>query len=232
MRRLIACFLLVAALVAGSVVPTHAQSNDVATDPETLVRNQVDALMTILDDTRLIQPENREELESQLIAEFEDLFVFDEMTRRALGAHARSLDEDQLNELSGVFEKLLKEIYVSRLTSHLSAEGDTAEIVSIELTGTQKRGRYAKVNSVATFRKGEETTTFEINYKMVNRGEGWHIYDVEIEGVSLISNYRSQFANVLTNNSYETLVEQLREKLDQKRQTTAEDLTDTAASSS
>lgn len=212
---LLVFLLSVGLLTMGITSPALSQSE---TTPETLIQNQVDALLTILDDTELTQPENREELKSQLINEFEPLFVFREMTQRALGANARSLSDQQVDELTTVFKNLLEEIYVSRLTSHLSTEGDTAEIESIEITGTDRQGPYARVNSTATFRKGENRTTFKLNYKMVNRDNGWKIYDVEIEGVSLISNYRSQFSNILTNHSYETLLSRLKEKLEQQRQ--------------
>lgn len=201
------------------------------TPPNEVIQDQVDSFLVLLDDKSLIKPENHDLLKEKLIQKFEPMFAFREMTLRALGTHGRQLDDGQIDEVATVFRNLLEEIYVSRLTGHLTASEDTTVIDSINVTDTEKRGSYARVNSSVLLRKGNETSELGLNYKMVNRGDEWKIYDVEIEGVSLIANYRSQFSNILANESVDVLLKRLKEKLEQKREQDGTSHSDTTSDS-
>ena len=75
-------------------------------------------------------------------------------------------------------------------------------------------GSYAEVGSKMRTSKGEE---FTINYKLHRVGENWKVYDLVIENVSLMNNYRSQFNRILTNSTYDELVSRIKAKVSDKR---------------
>jgi phospholipid transport system substrate-binding protein len=79
--------------------------------------------------------------------------------------------------------------------------------------GETKEGDYASVRVKIVTKKGED---IPVEYRLKREGEGWFIYDVSIEGVSLVNNYRIQFHSIISQSSYENLVKRLKEKVELK----------------
>lgn len=175
------------------------------TAPEAVIKDRVDRVLQILDNEEIVRSDTR--LRKEVTKTLEPLFDFNEMTLRALGAHGRKLNQQQISRLTTAFKNLLENIYVARFTPHFSGDGNSIELKEINIFPGERRGPYARVLSDVILTRGGETQIINLNFRMVNRGNGWHIYDLEIEGVSLISNYRSQFANILTNHSFDYLLE-------------------------
>lgn len=169
--------------------------------PTDQVRSTVDKALTVLKDPRLKSEartqERRDKLRQILYARFD----FAEMAKRSLGSHWRRRTPQEQEEFVRLFTALLERAYIDRIESY---NEETFQYLRELLDGS-----YAEVESRILTRKGEE---FTILYKThVVKGE-WKVYDVVIENISLVNNYRSQFNRVVTNSSYEELIHRLKEK--------------------
>ena len=212
-----AVMILALSILVGS---TAVQANDKA--PNKLIQERINRVLTILHDSK--RGDSEQKLHEKLRKTLEPVIDFNEMTRRSLGAHGRKLTDGQIEDLTQAFKKLLEQVYIGRFTSHLSDTGpDSLKLEDIEVKGQEKKGSYARVFSDVIFRRNNTRSNISLNYRMVNRGNGWHIYDLEIEGVSLVSNYRSQFSNTLTNHSFEYLLNALEKKSEKAQEKPIDD---------
>ncbi len=128
-----------------------------------------------------------------------EIFDFTEMARRTLGPHWRPLTPAQREEFVALFTDLLEDAYVSRIEQY---RGEPIAYVGETIDGDR-----AVVRSKIVTAQGTEVP---IEYRMQQDGDRWEVYDVVIEGVSLVSNYRSQFNRIIRTSSYEDLVQRLR----------------------
>ena len=121
-----------------------------------------------------------------------------------LTGSARTPEEQ--TEFIKVFSDLLEQTYVDKIESYNNEK--------FIYTNERIDGSYAEVSSKMRTSKGEE---FTINYKLHRVGEDWRVYDLVIENVSLMNNYRSQFNRILTNSTYDELVSRIKAKVSDKR---------------
>jgi phospholipid transport system substrate-binding protein len=134
----------------------------------------------------------------------DDIFDFQEISRRALARHWQTLNDKQREEFVMLFADLLERSYISK----------------IELYGGEKilyaneriDGDVATVGTRIITKNG---TDVPVDYRMLKRGPRWMVYDVNIEGVSLVSNYRTQFNKIIQTASYDELVHKLKTKQDE-----------------
>ncbi|HEX9442746.1 MAG TPA: ABC transporter substrate-binding protein, partial [Candidatus Binatia bacterium] len=128
-------------------------------------------------------------------------FDFDEMARRSLGAHWRSLDARQQREFVAAFTDLLEATYAKHI--------DLYDGQRVAYTGEKVDEDFAEVNTKLVGKKGE---SYAIDYKLHRAGGKWKIYDVVAEGISVVNNYRSQFNRVMANSTIDALIKKMREK--------------------
>lgn len=169
--------------------------------PTDQIKTTVDKALVVLRDPRFKPAaktkERRDQLRQILFARFD----FTEMARRALGANWRRRTAQEQEEFVRLFTELLERAYTDTIESYTDEK--------IVYVGEKQDGNYAEVNSKILTSKGQE---FTIDYKtQVVAGE-WKVYDVVVENISMVNNFRSQFNRVINNNSYEELVRRLREK--------------------
>jgi phospholipid transport system substrate-binding protein len=134
----------------------------------------------------------------------DDIFDFNEISRRALARHWQTLSEKQREEFVALFADLLERSYISK----------------IELYGGEKiiygnERMDGDLATVATRIITKNGTDVPVEYRMHKKGERWLVYDVNIEGVSLVSNYRTQFNKIIQTASYNDLVQKLKTKQDE-----------------
>ena len=134
-------------------------------------------------------------------AVFLPLFDFPEMARRSLGAHWRRRTPEERQEFTRLFGALLEKTYTSRIAGFRSQR--------VHFTGEEVDGRYAQVETRIVDREGRR---FDLDYRLhrVEAAGKWLIYDIVIQGISLVNNYRAQFNRVINRSSYESLVAKLR----------------------
>jgi phospholipid transport system substrate-binding protein len=170
--------------------------------PTEQIRGTVDQVIAILADpslkTESKQKERREQLRRVIFARFD----FAEMARRSLGAEWRRRTPAEQQEFINIFTDLLQDNYIGTIESYSGDKvGYNRE--------TQEKDN-AEVQTTLTTTKGE--AAYSINYRLRLVDKDWKVYDVIIENISVVNNYRSQFNRVISKSSYEELVRAMKEK--------------------
>lgn len=180
-----------------------------AGEPLDRIRETVTDVLAILEDEALQSPENQPLRREKLRQAVHQRFGFEEMARRSLGRHWRDLNAEQRQEFVGLFSDLLERSYIGKI------EGTGAGSQVDYPRETIDEEGYASVLTLITNRLGSQ---IDVEYRLLqpDGGTPWEVYDVVIEGVSLISNYRTQFNNIIHRTSYDGLVKQLRLKQEQE----------------
>lgn len=166
-----------------------------------LLMETIDKGFAILKDTSLKGEEKVQERRQMLWKEISPIFNFDEMSKRALGQHWKSRTPEEKREFVELFTTIMKDAYIGKTDTY---SGEKVVIVS-----EKQDKKYATVQTKIITNKGTEVS---VDYNMLNNPGGWAIYDVIIEGVSLVNNYRSQFNNILIKSSYKELVQKIKAK--------------------
>jgi phospholipid transport system substrate-binding protein len=133
-----------------------------------------------------------------------DIFDFGEISRRSLARHWQGLSDRDREEFIVLFGDLLERSYVSRIEQYGGEK--------IQYTGEKVEGDLAVVSSKIIAKGGTEVP---VDYRMLRRGDRWLVYDVSIEGVSLVANYRTQFNKIIQTSSYKDLVKKMKAKQDE-----------------
>ena len=133
-----------------------------------------------------------------------DIFDWGEIARRSLARHWQPLTEQQRTEFVTLFADLLERSYISKIELYGGEK--------ILYTGDRMDGDLSTVGTRIITKNGTEVP---IDYRLLKRGERWLVYDVNIEGVSLVSNYRTQFNKIIQTASYNELVQKLKTKQDE-----------------
>jgi phospholipid transport system substrate-binding protein len=188
----------IALLLLPGWIGAGAAAGGVPTDQ---IKTTVDRALLVLKDPRFKAAAKTKERRAQLKQILFARFDFTEMARRALGSHWRRRTPQEQEEFVRLFTELLERAYADTIESYTDEK--------IVYVGEKQDGEYAEVNSKILTNKGQE---FTIDYKThVVAGE-WKVYDVVVENISMVNNFRSQFNRVISNASYEELVRRLKEK--------------------
>jgi len=167
--------------------------------PTDQLRASVDEVIRILDDPSLKPVSRAPERRAAIRKAADTIFDFSETAKRALGRHWRALSEQDRQEFVGLFADLLERAYLSKIETYSGEK--------IAYTGDSIDGDLATVKTSFTTRKG---TDIPIDYRMLRQGDRWLVYDVSVEGVSLINNYRTQFNRIIQTSSYQDLVTRMK----------------------
>jgi phospholipid transport system substrate-binding protein len=131
-----------------------------------------------------------------------EVFDYQELSRRTLGRDWKKFKPEQQTEFVDLFSKLLENVYADRILAY------THEKIQFGKETELKKGRMEVESYIITLDK----TKVPLFYRMSNRTGQWRVYDVVIEGVSMIKNYRGQFRQILSKKKPEDLLQTLREK--------------------
>jgi phospholipid transport system substrate-binding protein len=173
----------------------------VAGAPGEQVHQTVNKLLAILKDPRLKGDANKNERREKLKEVIYQRFDFTEMAKRSLGSEWRRRSPEEQKGFVRLFTDLLERAYLDQLESY---NGEKIQFLK-ELDGDN----YADVATKIIDNKGQE---YSVNYRLHKVSEDWKVYDMVIEDISLINNYRSQFSRVLAKSSYEELVSTMKGK--------------------
>jgi phospholipid transport system substrate-binding protein len=162
------------------------------------VRSTTDQVIDVLRDPELkAKPEVRDK---RIWAIVSTRFDFEEMARRSLAIHWRDRSPQEQREFVELFGHLLQRSYSGKLDQYTDE--------AVEYLGEEVEGARAEVRSKVVS-KGMEIS---IDYRLMPKPSGWMVYDVVIEGVSLVNNYRTQFNRIVVSSGYNELVKRLRNK--------------------
>lgn len=184
----------VALMVVATALPVVAGITDE-------VKKTVDEVVKIVKDKELKKNEgSRRQALKQAIS---GIFDFTEMARRSLGRYWNQRTPAERTEFVDRFATLLENSYANKIESYHNEK--------ITYISESVDGDYSEVKSMITSASRDE---FSLDYKLLNENGKWMVYDVVIEGVSLVSNYRSQFNKIISEQGYEGLLQRLRNKSD------------------
>jgi phospholipid transport system substrate-binding protein len=172
--------------------------------PTEQVRGAIQRVVRILEDPALHGDARAAERRAAMRKVANELFDFTEITKRSLGRHWQARTPAEREELVRLFGDLLERTYVSRIELYSGEK--------IVFAGETVDTDQAVVRTRIVTKQGAE---IPVDYRLLVRGERWRAYDVVIEGVSLVANYRSQFDKILQA-GYPELVKRLRAKLDER----------------
>jgi phospholipid transport system substrate-binding protein len=181
-------------LVTGVSAPARAGS------PTDQLREYSDQVIKALDDPAL-KPQDRRTAVRKIAHE---IFDVAETAKRALARHWAARTPAEREEFTQLFADLLESTYIARIDQY---GGERIRYISETVDGDN-----AIVRAKVVTKKGTEVP---VESRMLHRGDRWLIYDVLIENVSLIANYRSQFDRIVRTSSYEELVRRLKSKRDE-----------------
>ena len=166
------------------------------------MKSTIDEVLKIVQDKELKQPGRAEERRKRLEQVVGDRFDYQEMSRRALGAPWNTLADKDKQEFVGLFETLLTSSYADKVETY-SGEG-------VQYLNERMEKDFAEVRTKVLTGK----TEIPLDYRLLNKGADWLVYDVVVDGVSLVSNYRGQFSKILRASTFADLLDQLRKKSD------------------
>jgi phospholipid transport system substrate-binding protein len=199
-RTLLACIRGLAAVIL-LVGGASAEPGGAATEA---VRSTINEVIRILKDMELKKPGRAEERRLLLEKVIGDRFNYDEMARRSLGAQWNKLSDKERQEFVDLFKGLLSGSYVDKI------EGYSGE--QVHYLNERLEADYAEVRT----KVASDKTEIPLDYRLLNKSGDWRVYDVVVDGVSLVNNYRSQFTKIIRESSYADLLEKLREKSKKK----------------
>ncbi len=174
-----------------------------AGEPTEQVRGSVEQVLQILRDPGLKAPARTAERRAKIRQAVKDRFDFTEMARRSLATHWAERTPQEQRDFTALFSDLLERSYISKIEAYTDEK--------ILYVGERVDGDSAEVRTKVE--GGKKNFNVPIDYRVLRRDGKWWIYDVVIEGVSLVANYRTQFNKIIRSSSYADLVKRMQTKL-------------------
>jgi phospholipid transport system substrate-binding protein len=190
-------FLLLPLLLLGFATPGAAGE---LTDQ---MKQTTDKVLSILNDSALQGSAKAEEREGLIRKTLDERFDWTEMASRSLSRYWAQRTDEEKKEFVPLYADLVKRTYV-----HKVVEGYSGEKVVYGEENIAKNYGTLKVKIVT-----KKNTDIPVEYRLRKEGDNWLIYDVAIEGVSVVNNYRAQFDSIMSKVSYANLVKMLRDKV-------------------
>ena len=168
--------------------------------PTVVVRGTIDEVIRLVSDEGLKTPDqatHRRQLLEEIIGQH---FDFEEMAKRSLAAHWRNRSEAEHQEFAALFQSLLSKTYAGKIENYSGEK--------VQYLKERMKDSYAEVQTTIVSNK----TEISLDYRLLLKDGDWRVYDVVVDGVSLVKNYRVQFDRIIRDSSYEELVKTLRDK--------------------
>ena len=199
--------------LAGSPISPPRTTSAVASpdDPLQLVKSGLQEAIAIFQDKTLSLSVRREKLRDAAARYFD----FAYMARSALGPHWRDLTPAQRNEFVPLFTTFIEEVYLSKVKDY-SVEKVQDEVKSAKIQFVRESydgPDYAKVYSTVALK--EHPNPIQVDYLLKKDEDGWRVYDITLDAISVMANYRNQFNRVINNDGYDKLIADLRAKSEQ-----------------
>jgi phospholipid transport system substrate-binding protein len=176
-----------------TVVSPQAPADE---NPSDLIQGSISQALKVLRDPTLQGAAKRPERHAQLRKLADQIFDWEDMAQRCLGFYWRNIDGRQQAQFVAVFTKLLATYYLNEIDNFQGTE-------KIQVLGSQKTPDHVVVQTLLTTSSHERVP---IDYYMEERPGGWRVFDVSIEGISLVGNYRDRFTRFLVNHSFDQLI--------------------------
>src|SRR5437016_2548639 len=190
--------LLATAIALGALMIVTARAAQAADDPGAVVKGLVNEALPVLADKQTALPQRQEKLRSIVNSRFD----FTSMSKIALGAHWKDLSQQQQKEFSDTFTAFIQDSYLRKIQDY------TGQKVKF-LNATTPDPGYAQVDT-QIIQEGKEP--IPVNYMLKQVNGTWLVYDVTVDNISIIANYRNQFNRVINQQGYDKLISDLKSK--------------------
>ncbi len=164
------------------------------------LKTRIASLQQVLRDPNLTGAEHLNQRRRLARVVLGQIFDFEEMSRRSLGSNARTYS-NRLVEFTPLFVDFLEHAYMGTLEDNGEAK--------IQYDKESIDGKFVEIFTRAKLKNGKE---YGVNYKLYQSPPGWRAYDVVVEGVSIVNNYRAQFDRILSKKSFDGLLQDLRDQ--------------------
>ncbi len=181
-----------------SLAPSRFIAPARADDPMVVVKNTVNQALDVLRDKSAPLAQRQDKLR-QIVA---GTFDFTEMAKSALGYHWKTITPAQQQEFTNAFVAFIEDSYLSKINDY---SGQQVNFLRVSNDGPQ----YSQVSTDIVQPKGD---AIHVNYRLLQENGTWKIYDVTVDAISIIANYRNQFNRVMNSKGYDTLIADLKAK--------------------
>jgi len=169
-----------------------------------IIVKTIENSLEILKDPALSSIDKMSERREKLWEALSSIFNFEETSKRALGQYWLKLTPQERTDFTKTFSSILRDVYIGKSDNY---RGEKIEYVREIVEGN--RGKVQTIFHTVSNKK------IVVDFSMKKYSGVWKIYDVSIEGVSMVSNYRSQFNSILTKSSFAELMTKLKDKKDE-----------------
>ena len=173
-----------------------------AQPPLETIQTQVNKVLEVLRDPALKSESVKETKEKKVWTLIDGVFDYTELSKRTLAQHWRTFTPEQQKEFTQLFGKLLGTVYMDRIMAYTNEKVVFAKATNLSEDTTEVQSEVVTA-----------TKSIPIHYRMISRDGSWKVFDVVVEGISLVQNYRSQFRDILSKQSPQDLLKILREKV-------------------
>ncbi len=173
-------------------------------DAKETVKNTVDEVQRVV----RVAPKDAsgDEIDQSLRKVIAPIFDFDEMSKRSLGVNWKAATPSEQAQFTELFSELLAKNYLKQI--RMTAATSHYEILHAN-EDTKKAVVQTKVNN--------DKGTLKVDYRLYNKGKGWKVYDVIVENIGLVSNYRSEFSEIVQKDKMSGLIQQLKKKIQENK---------------
>jgi phospholipid transport system substrate-binding protein len=168
--------------------------------PTESVKSTIADVIRILDDAEMKQPARAAERRQHIEQVVRDRVSYEEMAKRALGVPWMELTDSERQEFVGLFVQLLRDTFAGRIDEYTGEQ--------VLYLSEQREERFAEVKTRLTGRKMDTL----LDFRLANRQGNWLVYDVVIDGASIVGNYHAQFTSIIRDLTYAGLVKRMKEK--------------------
>jgi len=193
--------------VLGCLLMVLLPESVLAGKPTEQLKETTDKIIVLLKDPAMKGEEKKQVLQTMIRKCVDERFDWTEMSRRTLARHWRDRTEEEKKTFIKLYGEHLERTYRDRIDDY------SGEMVRYEDEIIEER--YASVTAKVITKK---QTEIPVIYRMKKNGEDWYVYDISIEGVSLINNFRKQFNSIIHRNSYGKLIDMLKAKAEEEKE--------------
>lgn len=203
------CIAAVMAVFMVMVFPAAAMSME----PMAVIKVPVDTVIAILNDPQYKEAGTKSAQRDEIWKIVKPMFDFDEIAKRAVARNWSDFNDAEKAAFTDVFAQFLGNTYIDKIQGEYHNE-------KIVYHG---QDFYSDIYVEVKTQIVRETLTIPVNYRMLKGRDGqWKVYDIIVEGVSLVKNYRTQFASILSKDKPAQLIQQLNDKLAEQNKRLAE----------
>lgn len=171
-----------------------------------VLEKSVNLILEDIKNPDFAQPKEREKIISQIENTVRNIFDFTEFSSRTVGPRWKTFSASEKENFSNAFAKLLLNTYLNKITGYNGEQISwTGEVISED-------GKRAEVRTLISMKDGKKIPVF---YRMLPKDGTWRVYDVIIENISLVKNYRTQFQDILNTDSPAALIEKVNNKAEE-----------------